>query len=174
MNNQEVINEMIKRNSDRYIKHLTDDLDDVSLVLKSHLFIEELLHDIILFHCKNSRPIEGIQLSFNHKLKLAEAMFGSHIPDANFPENIWPVLDALNKLRNVIAHEIDSPKLDDKLNNFLRMSEGLVGKKDVDVFTKGYLSEAEKKSKRLMISLWKILGYLGCMHAIAFLNSPSK
>ncbi|WP_186428571.1 hypothetical protein [Citrobacter portucalensis] len=36
---------------------------------------------------------------------------------------IWPVLDALNKLRNELAHRIDSPKLEDKIVNFLRASE---------------------------------------------------
>ncbi|CAI1710887.1 hypothetical protein [Serratia proteamaculans] len=158
----------------KYKKHLTPDLDMTSLVLKSHLFVEEILYEIVLLHCKVPEALEGIQFSFHHKLKLAEALYGVHMYKIEFPRNIWPVLDALNKLRNELAHRIDSPKLENKIINFLRLSEkNLMKEKPLQPFNE-ILYDSKLLMERMLTILWYMLGSLGFMHGVIYLNPPER
>lgn len=118
--------ETSKNRHDRYATHLSKENDIVTTILKGHLFVEELLEDIIYFHCRDPQPLKDTQLTFSMKLKLANALFGSHIPDIKLPNNIWKVITSLNKLRNEIAHKIDSPKLNAKTKDFLESIKLLI------------------------------------------------
>lgn len=156
----------------QYDKHLTPELDMTSLVLKAHLFLEDILYEIVLLHCKAPKALEGIQFSFHHKLKLAEALYGVHMYKIEFPRGVWPVLDALNKLRNELAHRIDSPKLEDKIINFLRLSEGNVVKEIPFQPINEVLGDPKLLTKRMRAVLLYLLGWLGYMHGIIYLNPP--
>ena len=72
----------------KYDKHLTPELDMTSLVLKAHLFLEEILYEIVLLHCKVPKALEGIQFSFHHKLKLAEALYQSPLGRQKLTETL--------------------------------------------------------------------------------------
>lgn len=171
---QENLKKISNEYYDKYKKHLTPDLDMTSLVLKSHLFLEEILYEIILLHCRTPKALEGIQFSFHHKMKLAEALYGVHLYTMKFPEGIWPVLDALNKLRNELAHRIDSPKLENKIINFLRLSEENLMKKESLQPLCEILSDSNLLMERMLTVIWNILGSLGFMHGLIYLNSPDK
>ncbi|WP_262787917.1 hypothetical protein [Enterobacter cloacae] len=108
MRTQKSLKDIYEARCARYEKHLHAGMDTTSIILKGHLFVEELLFDILKLHCRNSVPIENIKLGFSHKLSLVHAMFGSHLPGVEFPKNVWAALDKLNKLRNALAHNIDS------------------------------------------------------------------
>lgn len=155
----------------RYSKHLHEGLDITSLILKGHLFIEELLLEILKLHCRDVKVIESIQLSFHHKVKLVQALFGTHLGEYKHPEQIWPVLDKLNKLRNSLAHQIDSPEAVKRMNLFLSSCKTI--KKDLDVI---YVDEIPIQDQllvsELMSLIFYLLGFLGCIYGIAFLNPP--
>lgn len=158
----------------KYKKHLTPDLDMTSLVLKSHLFLEEILYEIVLLHCKTPEALNGIQFSFHHKLKLAEALYGVHMYKVEFPRGIWPVLDALNKLRNELAHRIDSPRLESKIVNFLKLSEENLMKDKSLQSLDDILYDSKLLMERMLTVSWCILGSLGFMHGFIYLNTPEK
>lgn len=175
MNTQEDLNVIRDLNISRYEKHLHNDLDPTSIILKGHLFIEELLMDIIKLQCRDTSPIESIQLSFHHKLKLAQALYVSHLPIIEGPEGIWSVLDNFNQLRNAMAHEIDSPRFTKKLNAFISSYEqlsikGINVKLDIPESTALY---SKRFSGDLLSTIFSILGALGFLQGIAFLNPPS-
>lgn len=171
---QDSLNNLFKEHQSKYNKHLTPELDMTSLVLKSHLFLEEILYEIVLLHCKTPKALEGIQFSFHHKLKLAEALYGVHLYKLKIPGGVWPVLDALNKLRNDLAHKIDSPKLEDKIVKFLTASEeNLMKDKELRPLNE-ILCEPKLLTERMRYVLWCLLGWLGCMHGIIYLNPPEK
>ncbi|WP_182928651.1 hypothetical protein [Klebsiella sp. WP3-W18-ESBL-02] len=171
---QEALKKLSEEYHLKYKKHLTPDLDMTSLVLKSHLFMEEILYEIVLLHCKSPEALNGIQFSFHHKLKLAEALYGVHMYKVEFPRKIWPVLDALNKLRNELAHRIDSPKLESKIVNFLRLSEeNLMKDKSLQPLDE-ILHNSKLLIERMLTVSWYILGNLGFMHGVIYLNTPEK
>jgi len=175
MKTQEDLNVIRELNISRYKKHLHQDLDPTSIILKGHLFIEELLMDIIKLQCRDTSPIENIQLSFHHKLKLAQALYVSHLPIIQGPEGMWSVLDNFNQLRNAMAHEIDSPRFTKKLNAFISSYEQLSIKEvnmklDIPVSTALY---SKRFSGDLLSIIYSILGALGFLQGIAFLNPPS-
>ncbi|MCO4801226.1 hypothetical protein [Klebsiella aerogenes] len=171
---QESLKKIYEEYHSKYKKHLTPDLDMISLVLKAHLFLEEILYEIILLHCKVPEALNGIQFSFHHKLKLAEALYGVHMYKVEFPRKIWPVLDALNKLRNELAHRIDSPRLEGKIVNFLRLSEGDLMKDESLQPLNEILCDSKLLMERMLTVLWCMLGSLGFMHGVIYLNTPEK
>lgn len=173
MHTQEDLRSLRDENFLRYNKHLHLDLDITSIILKGHLFVEELLTEILKLHCRDSKPIENIQLSFHHKLKLVQALFGSHLSGFQYPGNIWPVLDHLNQLRNALAHQIDSPKAVIKLNSFISSFCQLVHQ-EVNVKVTEEIPLLDKSlSNKLINIISSLLGYLGCIHGVAYLNPPS-
>ncbi|MFS7250443.1 hypothetical protein AB6869_14060 [Rahnella rivi] len=169
---QESFKKLTEEYQSKYDKHLTPELDMTSLVLKAHLFLEEILYEIVLLHCKTPKALEGIQFSFHHKLKLAEALYGVHMYKIEFPRGIWPVLDALNKLRNELAHRIDSPKLEDKIVNFLRASEENMMREKSSCHFNEILCNPKLLTERMLNILLYLLGWLGYMHGIIYLNPP--
>lgn len=171
---QESLKRLVKEHNSKYNKHLTPELDMTSLVLKAHLFLEDMLYEIILLQCKTPNALNGIQFSFNHKLKLAEALYGAHFYnfDASLP--VWPVLEALNKLRNELAHRIDSPKLEDKIVNFLRASEEHLKIEKTSRPLDEILCDSNALTGRMRNVLLYLLGCLGFMHGLIYLNQPEK
>jgi len=75
---QESLKKFTEEYPSKYDKHLTSELDMTSLALKSHLFYNKF-YEILLLYCKVPNALEGIQFSLNHKLKLAEALYGIHM-----------------------------------------------------------------------------------------------
>ncbi len=173
MRTQEDLKLLYEKNTSRYEKHLHHRMDITSIILKGHLFAEELLMDILRLHCRDSKPIENIQLSFQHKLKLVQALFGSHLTGFKYPEKIWPVLDNLNQLRNALAHQIDSPKAVTRLNAFVTSFCQLFNK-DVKISIVEAIPVSDKDlTDELLRIMFYLLGFLGCIHGIAYLNPPS-
>ncbi len=146
--------------------------DTTPIILKGHLFVEELLFEILKLHCRDSGPIENIKLGFSHKLNLVHAMFGSHLPGMEFPKNVWAALDKLNKLRNALAHSIDSPRAAEVFKSFVSSYSQLVGR-EVQVRITDEIPGIDRKLGLELIGIiMYLLGFLGCLHGIAYLNPP--
>ncbi|UGQ45111.1 hypothetical protein [Massilia endophytica] len=104
----------------RFLEHMPRTPDPVLLVLKAHLLVEEILGDLIESKLPNPGALNVSSLHFHLKSRLARALIDER--DANglpFPTDVWPMVDALNELRNELAHKLESKKVDAKYKQFV-------------------------------------------------------
>jgi hypothetical protein len=100
----------------RYRTHLHP-RDDLSIViLKGHLLFEELLDRIITRFLPHGEFARQANLRFSQKLALAQGMCLS-----NHDAKMWDLIGALNRLRNDLAHQLESDKFDSKLDDVLSL-----------------------------------------------------
>lgn len=119
----------IEENSDsqhslktKYFIGLLPDTDDVTtIVLKGHLIIEEILNDILESHCDNYDSMVKAHLSFYQKACVVKALV-STVGRVYF-ESIF----LLNRLRNDLAHKLDSKKREALIESFIDESKTLFG-----------------------------------------------
>jgi hypothetical protein len=90
--------------------------DPLLVVLKGHLLIEAELVDICARRLKNPQALEKDRLQFNTRLNLVCALLE---PD-RLPESVVVALRDLNQLRNSLAHKLEPPDFDNKLEQFFR------------------------------------------------------
>lgn len=103
----------------RHKAHLPDGKDLTLLVLKGHLLVEEGLDDLITASCAEPKHIfVGRHPPFHMKARIARAVAG-HL---SYP-GLWPMIDALNTLRNYMAHRLDSPVLIKKVVAFMNLRQ---------------------------------------------------
>jgi hypothetical protein len=114
---QLILDEQAEAQIERHKAHLPDGKDLTLLVLKGHLLVEEALDDLITAACPDPRAIldRKPRVRFALKARIAEA-FTAHLI---YP-GLWPMIAALNTLRNELAHNLDSPELKGKLVTFMR------------------------------------------------------
>jgi hypothetical protein len=98
----------------RIAQHLPDTTDLTLITLKGHLLVEELLDAIIASHCKDQSVLEGVEIGFFVKVKLAAALTGEQGPPF-----AWTMAERLNTLRNSLAHKLEHPLAQKRLENFL-------------------------------------------------------
>ena len=104
---------------ERHKAHLPDGKDLTLLVLKGHLLVEEGLDELIQAACPEPQHIfAGRPPPFHMKMRIARAMT-AHVV---FP-GLWPMIDALNTLRNDLAHRLDSPALTKKVVEFMNLRQ---------------------------------------------------
>jgi len=93
---------------------------DLSLiVLKGHLLIEELLYTIVKGAVKHPESVEDARLRFSQLACLARAIA---YEDRLRP--VWDAVLAINTLRNMFAHDLDTKKLETNLRLFARAVVG--------------------------------------------------
>lgn len=98
----------------RFLRLLPTGDDLTLIVLKGHILIEEQLLAIIQENVPYPNPIEADSLRYPQLARVAEALVYAEEDDW-----LWTAIQRLNKLRNVLAHELESPKLDHLIENFL-------------------------------------------------------
>lgn len=90
--------------------------DQVLVVLKGHLLIEELLTEILEVKLEHSNPLD-IKISSNtmfaQKLNLCWAIVQNDIES-----DIWGFLKELNSIRNKMAHAIEPKGINKKIELF--------------------------------------------------------
>ena len=86
-----------------------DDL--ISLVLRGHLFIEELLFAAIEAHCQDTEHLKAARLRFPQLVALLRAL--EKISAA--PPNYWVALSELNALRNALAHNLEPNDIESRV-----------------------------------------------------------
>lgn len=112
-------------------RYLVESKDDITLILKSHLCVEQFLNRLLEVYL--AKPKEIIKMSFNHKINLLEA-FGFDNDDADFRI----ALIGINKLRNKVAHNL-------KFN--------LHSKEALDIVNEIYKLTGDKKAKSTRANL---------------------
>ena len=90
-----------EKDSERFKKALGKEMEPVMLVIRSHLYLENLVERLILLWLpRGDKLIEDGNLNFNQKLILIESF-------DNLPNDIISSLRNVNKLRNQCAHQLD-------------------------------------------------------------------
>lgn len=76
---------------------------DVTLsILKAHLLFEEMLRQYLVKSLPNPKALEGSRLSFIQLVAVARSFSREVEPDSW----LWVAIQRLNKLRNILAHEL--------------------------------------------------------------------
>jgi hypothetical protein len=110
-----------RQSKELFIKHFSKVPDELSLiVLKGHLLVEQSLTAIISHYAQPSADIAKVNLRFVQKMALAKALVPSFFC---IPQDFWNFVDLLNHLRNDLAHQLESKKLDGHLESLRTMFE---------------------------------------------------
>ena len=107
---------MVKKDGfDRYLELITPKLGDSTYtLLKAHLIFEELLHAYLAKTLPHSNALTGARLTFAQLLAVARA--SSHRVQ---PDNwIWKAIGDLNKLRNMLSHEVSPASLAKRIDAY--------------------------------------------------------
>lgn len=97
----------------RFRRLMPPSLDDLQLLLKGHLLIEEQLQRIIETRVFVPEAL-GTRWTFSQRVRLAQAMI---IPLPDF-EWVWTAVDKLNNARNALVHKAEPGPLDGLLRDF--------------------------------------------------------
>ena len=90
-----------------------DDL--VSLVLRGHLVVEELLFAAVSAHCQETEHLKIARLRFPQLVALLRALEKI----SAVPSNYWTALSELNSLRNALAHNLEPQDLASRVARFV-------------------------------------------------------
>lgn len=103
------------RHVTRYLEHLPSTTDETLLVLRGHLLVEELITEVVETYLPNPKYLEDARLTFAQKVNIARAMcWTKHNSD------IWPLVAAMNQLRNELAHSLDAPRAVEKRSKVIQ------------------------------------------------------
>ncbi|HEL3255074.1 hypothetical protein [Stenotrophomonas maltophilia] len=100
----------------RLLEHMPKAFDVTLVTLKGQLLVEEQLDDYIDRKLLNAAALHGVQVPFNLKVKLAQALSGP-----SWPTEVWTATLTLNKIRNSLAHRLDNSNLTGLVEEFLRL-----------------------------------------------------
>jgi hypothetical protein len=104
MTAQTPIDDFLSKNGDLFTKHFPASGDDQAMVLKAQLIFEALLTDFCMRCLPSPKYLAQTNPSFHLISQLARAMFVLPDPKIDF---VWTVIQKVNKLRNVMAHELE-------------------------------------------------------------------
>jgi hypothetical protein len=110
----------------RYVEQLQN-VDELTLViLKGHLLVEEMLTRILETFVFHPEHLEKCNLRFAQKVELARSV---SLDEHQNP--MWKLVIALNTLRNELAHSLDSPKrqskIDALMSTYFEVNSGMEG-----------------------------------------------
>jgi hypothetical protein len=99
----------------RFLSNLPlDSTDQVSVVLKGHLLVEELLREYVNSELSKPEKLKDARLSFHHILAIARALSKDDSSD-----KLWDSIEKLNNLRNKLAHSLDKKIIEKRINGFV-------------------------------------------------------
>jgi hypothetical protein len=109
---------MEQTDSDR-ITRLPMQFDEFSqTAIKGHLLIEERLSQILDLSLGKPEIVSKARLTFPQKLRIVQAM--SFLDPS---DTMWEVALTLNRLRNEMAHRLDSPRIEAIMTDIYRLME---------------------------------------------------
>jgi len=111
--------DIVRDSYTKFSTHLPDSDDLTLIVLKGHLLIEEEINSLLAQELKDSDSLFKARPSFSIKIAILRAVFGKkRASQLNIN-----AIDKLNTLRNDMAHNLSSSKLDKKLEAFINSME---------------------------------------------------
>lgn len=142
----------------RFDAHLPSSDDPTLVVLKGHLLAEEILENLIKSKCRFPEALEGVEIGFFLKAKLARALIGNSHPNGLLlPDSVWGMLEALNSLRNELAHALEPKKLEAKIQRFLSFAPKPNKK----------TTSKQESNLALYTAIVRTLSYLACFETTA-------
>ncbi|MES2983122.1 MAG: hypothetical protein V4727_12485 [Verrucomicrobiota bacterium] len=130
MNIDELITKWNQKRSDwddKFERHFSSSDDLLAIVLRGHLLIEGFI-DNLNRHCFHFPEFyDEANLTFQKKLLIAQAQILEPGP------SIFPAIRILNELRNNLAHNLESPKKEPKINAFLELVESRYSQEFIEV-----------------------------------------
>lgn len=105
--------EFSQKHDQRFEKHFASHMDDMTLILKCHLMLEEMLRDFCSEMVPRPQHLKDLRFSFAQILDLSKALYPQGIELGALAE-LWSLCDKINRIRNMMAHALDpdSTKLD--------------------------------------------------------------
>lgn len=137
MTDQEVTNRQAEAFR-RFLTLLPHGKDRRLVVLQAHLLIEEQLRQLVEERLKNIHAIDEAALDFHQCACVAQSFF----PPDHLPW-LWTGVKKLNKIRNHIAHKLDSKGLQDRMDDL------------VNSFPSGFKAFDDEIS-RFELTLWSL------------------
>lgn len=99
---------------ERAEQHLDGIADGEMMALKGHLLLEEALYSAVGAKCSNTASLDRADLGFYRLLMLTRALYESPQGDKKRTQNMevfWDAAEALNTLRNRLAHSLEPTNL---------------------------------------------------------------
>ncbi len=106
-------------------EHLDGITDPTLLILKTHLLLEQALRAEVAANVRHPRFLKQANLRFYQVLNLAKAMFYESMDNedrARDIDQIWDAVEALNALRNQLAHHLEPDDTARLLQRFFLVS----------------------------------------------------
>lgn len=117
------INIMATERWQYFYDHLPDSDGLTLIVLKGHLLIEEEINETLSVLVKDPQPLFKEKLPFSHRLAVLRALLGPVLSNAHGIDSVAK----LNIIRNKMAHNLVPRKLDEAINEFIKMTFSQVG-----------------------------------------------
>jgi len=156
-----------KKDEEQFQSLFPESDDIVAIVLRGHLMVEEYI-DRLNRHCFHySKFYDQAKLPFSKKLLIAQAQI--LVPHDN-PNSFFDCHKKLNELRNNLAHNLESPKLPNKITEFL----DLVEINYLDRITENDDFRNESLEKRLRMAISYLLGQLSVMDNVVEFMEKSR
>lgn len=170
MNIEELIASWNTRRKDyqeKFKKHFPDSDDLIVIVLRGHLLVEEFL-DRLNKHCFHfPEYYDQANLQFSKKLLIARAQV--LVPRVN-PSSFFDGIKKLNELRNSLAHNLESPKLRNKIKDFLKTIES----EYPEEFTEHHAYENETIEVRTRFAISYMLGQMEVLDNVVEFMEKSR
>jgi hypothetical protein len=107
---------MPKDGLEAYLERITPTLGDPTYsILKSHLIFEDLLRIYLDNALVHPKALEGARLTFAQLLAVARAVCSEVAPS----HWMWKAIGDLNKLRNLLAHNLADGRLAEKMDEYV-------------------------------------------------------
>jgi len=103
---------------ERFNRLIQDTSDELSIILRGHLLLEEKLTAIVTSAVRNPEYVSKARLSFLSTLFLARSFVG-HFNDSA----CWDAIEKLNSIRNKFAHQIEPAGSDELFAPFFEICE---------------------------------------------------
>jgi len=87
-------------------------------LIKGHLLVEEILYKLLLFKSAKPSAIHKAKLSFAQQLAIIE---GLYFDENLMPDWLCPAATKLNKIRNLLAHNLTPKNLEIEIDEFTRI-----------------------------------------------------
>ena len=115
--NSEPLEDHVEANLAHFVGSITpSQADPTYSVLKAHLLLEELLYDFIMRGLPHPEALRGSRLTFSQLLALSKASATTLKPE----DWHWEGVARVNKLRNMLAHQLDAPAAAEKIADLVR------------------------------------------------------
>lgn len=99
-----------------YLRYITPNAADPTYsILKAHLLFEEMLRDYLSKVLPHPQSLDGARLSFAQLLAIARAITKHPAPESWH----WHAISELNRIRNLMAHHLESKALEQKINGYI-------------------------------------------------------